>query len=365
MNVPINDLYSQYKTIQKEIDATIINVIKNSDYIHGDAVEHFEKSFARFCQSKYCVGVSSGTNGILLALMACGITQGDEVITVANTFAGTIEPILHVGAVPVFVDINKATRLIDENKIESAITRKTKVIIPVHLYGQMANMKAIMCIAKKHNLKVIEDCCQAHGATHHNIKAGTFGDTGVYSFFPSKNLGAFGDAGCVITNNNTIAKTINQLKNHGQTKKYHTILGMNARMDGIQASILSVKLPHLDSWIQQRRKIAHFYNANLTDKVIKPYEAEYNFHTYCLYTIEAPHRDKLGAYLLGKGIQTSIHYPKPLYQQKAFRSSRYKKGILPCTEYALKHVISLPLYPEMNRHRMRYVADQLNLFYRN
>lgn len=364
MKVPTNDLRLQYISIKKDIDRAIKKVIDGSDFVKGNAVEQFEKSFAHYCKSRYCIGVGSGTQGILVALLACGVTRGDEVITVANTFAGTIEPILLIGAIPVFIDIHAQSHLCNEDSIEAAITSKTKVIVPVHLYGQMAHMKKICRIAKKYNLKVIEDCCQAHGATHYDIKAGTFGDAGVYSFFPSKTLGAFGDAGCVITNSNSIAKTLRQLKNHGQTKTYnHTILGMNARMDGIQASVISAKLPHLDDWIQKRRKIAHFYDTHLTEKVKKPYEMENNYHTYCLYTIEAPKRNMLSRYLQQKNIYTSIHYPKPLYHQKAFLSSRFPKGILPQVEDASKYVISLPIYPEMTQKQLNYVVRHLNFFY--
>jgi len=365
MNIPFVDLKAQYKSIKTEIDESIKKVIDGCSFILGKDVEGFEKKFADFCNSKFCVGVASGTSALCLALKALDIKQGDEVITSANTFIATALAIDYTGAKPVFVDIDENTYNIDVSKIESAITSRTKAIMPVHLYGQPCEMDTILNIAKKHNLYVIEDACQAHGAEYKGKMVGSLGDIGCFSFYPGKNLGAYGDGGAVVTNNKEMDEKLRMLRNYGQKVKYvHLIKGFNSRLDSMQAAVLNVKLNHLEKWTEMRRKNTKLYDKLLKDVkgVIIPKEAEDVKHVYHLYVIRVKDRDGLAEYLKSKGISTVIHYPIPLHLQKAFSSMKLKEGDFPVTEKISKEVVSLPMYPEISNVQINYVCSAIKEF---
>jgi len=319
--IPFVDLKAQYDSIKEEIDEAIQNVINNTSFIMGEELKKFEKEFASFCNTKYAIGVANGSDALILALKACGIGEGDEVITVPHTFISTAEAISNVGGKVVFIDIEPKTYTMDVSKIEEKINKKTKAIIPVHLYGQPADMDPIIELAKKYNLKVIEDAAQAHGAEYKGEKVGSIGDVACFSFYPGKNLGAYGDAGIVVTDNEEIAEKVKLLRNHGRiTKKYeHEIEGYSSRLDNLQAAILRIKLTYLNEWNDRRRNNAKKYNKLLSNigGIITPYEADYAKHVYHLYVIRVVKegRDKLREELKSKGIATGIHYPIPLHLQ--------------------------------------------------
>lgn len=358
MKIPLVDLKRQYQSIKEEIDEAIANVIGDSAFILGKYTDQFEQDFADYCGAKYCVGLNSGTDGLHLAYHTLGIGKGDEVIAPSKTFFATTEPLHHLGGRPVFVDIDPNTYLIDPKKIEPAITKKTKAIVAVHLYGQMADMTKIAKIAREYRLKLIEDAAQAHGAEHRGKKAGLYGDIGVYSFYPGKNLGAYGDAGAVVTNKKEYADLVRKLRDHGRTSKYeHDTPAHSFRMDGLQAAILSVKLRHLEDWIARRRQLAALYNKLLPKKLKKPVEAKGNRHVYHLYTIEVENRDRVIKYLKDQGIEAGIHYPIPLHLQPAYR--HLSRVSLPITEGVASRTISLPLFPEMTEDAVRYVVEKL------
>jgi dTDP-4-amino-4,6-dideoxygalactose transaminase len=360
MNIPFVNLKSQYLSIKEEIDRAIKSVIDNNAFILGNYVEEFEKNFAKFCGAKYAVGVNSGTAALYLALLAHGIGKDDEVITAPNSFFATAGAISQTGAKPVFVDINEDNYNIDASKIEKAITNKTKAIMPVHLYGQTADMGAIQKIAEKYNLIVIEDCCQAHGAEY-NGKRTPVGDIGCFSFYPAKNLGAFGEGGAIVMNNEEIANKIRLLRAHGESpKNTHLSIGYNYRMEGLQGAILNVKLKHLEEWNRARRKNAVLYNELLKGKVITPKD---NLgHAYHLYVIMHKERDALQEYLNSKGIMAGIHYPKPIHLQPAYAHLGYKEGDFPVAEKCAKEILSLPMCPELSEEEINYVADAINAF---
>jgi len=349
--IPFVDLKAQYDSIKDEIDEAIQNVLNNTSFIMGEELKKFEEEFARFCDVKYGIGVANGSDALILALRACGIGEGDEVITVPNTFIATTEAITHVGGKIVFVDIDPKTYTIDVSKIEEKITEKKKAIIPVHLYGQPADMGPIMELAKKHNIKIIEDAAQAHGAAYKGKKVGSIGDAGCFSFYPGKNLGAYGDAGMVVTNSEEIAEKIKLLRNHGRIiKKYeHEIEGYSSRLDNLQAAILRMKLRHLNKWNESRRKNAKRYNELLSNVsgIITPYEADYAKHVYHLYVIRTENRDKLREELKSKGVVTGIHYPIPLHLQPAYKYLGYKEGDFSITERASQEILSLPMFAEL------------------
>lgn len=349
--IPLVDLKVQYISIRDEIQVAINKVLDSTCFVMGEEVALFEKEFAAFCGARYCVGVANGTAALHLALLACGIKPGDEVITTPYTFIATTEAISHVGAKVVFVDIEPTTYTIDVNKLEQAITSRTKAIIPVHLYGHPANMSCIMQIAAKYKLKVIEDAAQAHGAMFHGQSVSTFGDIGCFSFFPAKNLGAYGDAGAVVTNNDAIAKRICLLRNHGRAEKYeHEMEGFNYRLDTLQAAILRVKLKYLSQWTEARRKCAMYYEELLHNlPLVLPSEVQGCHHVYHLYVVRTPQRDTLRAVLRQQGIETGIHYPLPLHIQGAYHHLGYKEGDFPVAEVCARSVISLPLYPELSK----------------
>jgi dTDP-4-amino-4,6-dideoxygalactose transaminase len=366
MNVPFIDLKAQYESIKYEIDNAIRQVIDSCNFAGGPFVEKFEEEFANFCECEYAVGVGSGTEALWLSLLALGIGQGDEVITVPNTFIATAEAISLCGAKPVFVDIDEETYNIDVFQLEYAITKSTKAIIPVHLFGQMADMDPIMDIAKKYGLYIIEDACQAHGAEYRGKKAGSIGDMGCFSFYPGKNLGAFGEAGALVTNNGELAKTTRMFRDHGQIKKYqHNVIGWNCRMDGLQGAILSVKLRHLPSWNDTRRLNASIYGKLLKDRkeVDLPIEAEYNKHVYHIYAIRVQHRDKLIAHLANQDIQTGIHYPIPIHKQEAYKHQNPPHPNLPIAEKYADELVSLPMCSELNRHQIEFAVRQIKAFF--
>lgn len=362
--IPIVDLQRQYLTIKEEIDNAITEVFNSSQFILGKQVEEFEKEFANYIGAKYAIGVGSGTEALHLALVAIGIKEGDEVITVPNTAIFTISAITFANAKPVFVDIEKNFYTIDVQKIEDAITKNTRVILPVHIYGQCSDMDEIMKIAKRYNLKVIEDSCQAHGAEYKNKKAGSIGDLGCFSFYPTKNLGAYGDGGIIVTNNPELTERLKMLRNGGQIKRYyHKIKGFNSRLDEIQAAILRVKLKYLDKWNNSRREKALLYNQLITnEKIAKPVEASYGKHIFHLYVVKTNERDKFQEYLKNNGIQTLIHYPIPLHLQEAYEYLGFKKGKYPVTEEIANTILTLPMFPELSNKEIEYISEVINNF---
>jgi dTDP-4-amino-4,6-dideoxygalactose transaminase len=366
MNVPFLDLKAQYKAIKDEVHAAINDVMENTAFAGGPFVAKFEQEFAKFCDCKHAVGVGNGTDALWLSLIGLGIKPGDEVITVPNTFIATAEAISFSGAKPVFVDILEETNNMNPALIEAAITKKTKAIIPVHLFGQPADMDPIMTIAKKHGLFVIEDACQAHGAEYKGKKAGSIGNTGAFSFYPGKNLGAYGEAGAVVTNDDAIVEKMRMFRDHGQAKKYyHGMIGWNARMDGIQGAVLHVKLKYLQGWNDSRRKNAQQYSELLSavKDVMPPRQAEYAKHIYHIYAIRIKQREKLMAHLTAKGIACGIHYPIPLHLQDAYRFLNLGVGSFPIAEKCAAEYLSLPMYPELTSEQINYVAKEIKEFY--
>jgi dTDP-4-amino-4,6-dideoxygalactose transaminase len=362
------DLTEQYHNLKKEIDNAVQNVMEDSFFIGGKEVKDFEKEIADFCNVKYALGMNSGTDALFLALKTLGIKEGDQVITTPFTFIATAEVITNCGAEPVFVDVNLDTFNIDPDKIEEKITDKTRAIIPVHIFGQMADMDKIMAIANKHKLFVIEDACQAIGAEYKGKIAGSIGDISAFSFFPTKNLGAYADAGMAITNNSDFANYLNLLKNHGSApeEKYkHKIVGINSRLDTIQATILRIKLKCLKDWNQKRLEIAQYYNQNLAgiDGLDCPIIDSNCKHVFHQYTLKADKRDGLQNYLKEKEIPTMIYYPIPLHLQEAFGDLGYKKGDLKNVEYVCEHVISLPIYPELTKDDQNRIILAIKEFY--
>ncbi len=362
MNVPFLNLSAQYESIKSEVNEAIQHVIEKNAFAGGPFVEKFEGHFAEYCQTKHAIGVSSGTSALWLIMLAMNIGAGDEVITTPNTFIATAEAISFTGATPVFVDIDENSHTIDPAVIEAAITPRTKAIVPVHLFGQPADMDAILRIAQKHQLLVIEDACQAHGAMYNGKRAGSMGDAAAFSFYPGKNLGAYGEAGGVTTNNDDIAQKVRILRDHGQSKKYyHDYIGWNGRMDGIQGAVLNVKLNYIDQWNDMRRKNAQRYDALLADVpgVIAPEEMDYARHVYHLYAIRMANRDEIIENLKKKNIFCGIHYPVPLHLQKAYQSLGYKKGDFPIAEKCAAEYISLPMFPELSDAQIETVVAEI------
>ena len=362
MKVPFIDLKAQFEQIEGQVIPMITEAMRNGAFVGGSQVSDFETEFAEFCDSKYCVGVASGTDALRFALMAAGVGRGDEVITVPNTFIAGTEAISQVGATPVFVDIYPDTYNMDVSKIEEKISEKTKALLPVHLYGQTSDMDPILKLARKHHLAVIEDACQAHGALYKERKAGSFGIAGCFSFYPGKNLGAYGEGGAVVTQDEAIAEKIRMIRDHGQKKKYfHDMEGYNGRLDAIQACVLRIKLRKLDSWNQSRCENASYYNELLseTNGFILPVEADFSRAVYHLYVILLDDRDGLQRFLADRGIATGLHYPLPLHLQKAYARLGYKQGSFPVAENAANKLISLPMYPELKREQIEYVAQSI------
>lgn len=363
MAIPFLDLQRQYKTLRPTVDDAMQQVLDTSAYILGPAVEKFEKDFAAYCEVEHCIGLNSGTAALALLLQAHGIGPGDEVITQANSFYASAEAISEVGATPVLVDCVETTAMIDVSQIEAAITPNTKAIIPVHLYGQCAPMDDIMTIAKAHHLIVIEDACQAHGARYKGKRAGSIGHSAAFSFYPGKNLGAYGDAGAITTNDASIAETVHMLREHGSKKKYHhDLIGWNERMDGLQGAVLQTKLSHLDTWNMRRREIAALYRKNLPSTVRVMNELPESEPVYHLFVIRTEHRDALQTYLLEKGIHTMIHYPIPIHLQAAYKDHNWKQGDFPVAEKLSKEVLSLPMFAELTDDECLEVTKAMKEF---
>ena len=359
LSVPFVDLKAQYQTIKPEIDAAIARVIENTTFIMGREVAAFEKSFAAYVGARFCIGVNSGTAALQLALMACGIGEDDEVIVPSFTFFATAEAVSVLGATPVFVDIDPISYSVTASAIEKAITPRTRAIIPVHLYGQPADLNPILALAEQHNLQVIEDAAQAHGAEYKGKRVGSLGQVGCFSFYPSKNLGAYGEAGAIVTNDENLAARLRLLRDHGSTSKYaHAIVGYNFRMEEIQAAVLNVKLPHLDDWNNQRRAHAAAYNELLKDSgLVLPCEMDYARHVYHVYAVQCDNRDELQNRLTAKNVQCGVHYPLPIHLQAAYASLGYKAGDLPVTERLSERVLSLPMFAELTDAQQRAVAE--------
>lgn len=365
MNVQLVDLHKQYEPLKEEILSGFAQVLDGMHLFLGENVQTLEHDFARFCDAKFGIGVSDGTAALHIILRAMGIGPGDEVITVSHTFIATAEAIMLTGAKPVFVDVDPSTYLMDVSLIEAKITPRTKALIPVHLYGQTVNMDPLLELAKQHGLRVIEDACQAHGAEYKGRKVGSLGDAAAFSFYYSKNLGAYGEGGFVSTNDVELAAKIRKIRDHGSGLRYHhDLVGVNGRLDEMQAVVLRAKLPHLAAWNEKRRAHAQMYNELLKDTpVVLPVERPDNIPVYHLYVINAPKRDELQIFLKEKGVSTGIHYPIPIHLQTAAEFLGYKQGDLPVTESIVSRIISLPMYAELNDEELHFVADSVKAFY--
>jgi dTDP-4-amino-4,6-dideoxygalactose transaminase len=359
--IPLLDLRAEYHELKSEIDAAVGRVLESGQFILGPEVTALEEEFASFCHVKHAIGTNSGTSALHLALLGAGIEPGDEVITVPFTFYATAAAIGYVGAVPVYVDIDPRTLNLDVTRLEAAITQRTRAILPVHLYGQPADMDPILEIARRHKLVVIEDVAQAHGAEYKGRRAGGIGDIGCFSFYPTKNLGAAGEGGMVTTNNSDYAGTIAMQRNWGEEHRYYPVIkGYNYRLPAIQAAILRVKLRRLNLWTETRRKLAAEYDRLLEDAdVMRPVSPADARHVYCLYTIQADDRDRLQKELENAGIQTAVHYPLPIHLMPAYADARYKAGDFPVAEACARRVLSLPLYPQMTKHQVQRVAGEI------
>jgi dTDP-4-amino-4,6-dideoxygalactose transaminase len=357
--IPFLDLKAQYKSIKPEIDAAVINVLESTQFVLGEYVANFEKDFAAYCGAKHAIAVNSGTSALHLALLAAGVGPGDEVITVPFTFVATVSAICYTGAKPVFIDIEPATFNMEVNQLEKAITSKTKAILPVHLYGQMADMKGILDIANRHGIPVIEDACQAHGAEYYGQRAASMGLSGAFSFYPGKNLGAYGEGGCVVTSDDAHAKKVRMLRDWGAEKRYHHVLkGFNYRMEGIQGAVLGVKLKYLEQWTEARRARAREYDALLKDSPIvkAPKQVEGRRHVYHVYAVRHADRDALQKQLQAEGVSTNLHYPIPVHLQEAHKDLGYKVGDFPQSEAAANEVLSLPMFPELTSSQVEQVV---------
>ena len=358
IRVPYLDLKTQYQSIKPEIDAAIARVLESCQFVLGPEVAGFEQDFAAYCGVSECIALNSGTSALHLALLAAGVGPGDEVITVPFTFVASVSAVTYAGARPVLVDIDPRSFTMDPAAIEAAITPRTKAILPVHLYGQSADMDPIMEVARRHRLVVIEDAAQAHGAKYKGRPVGSIGDMACFSFYPGKNLGAYGEGGAVTTSNAGYANTIRMLRDWGQDRKYHHVLkGFNYRMEGFQGAILRVKLRHLERWTEARRAVVNLYNEHLADTGVEtPTELSWGRHVYHVYTLRSDDRDGLQAALLADGIQTGIHYPVPAHLQPAYADLGYGRGAFPHSEKAAQQVLSLPLYPELPPQAVLEVA---------
>jgi dTDP-4-amino-4,6-dideoxygalactose transaminase len=362
MTVPFLDLKAQYLALHDEIGRSIQDVLDSCAFSGGPFVERFEKEFAGFTGSRHAIGVGNGTEALSLALLASGIGDGDEVITVPNSFIATAEAISSCGARPVFVDVDERTFTMDPRLVAGAITARTRAVIPVHLYGQAADMDPIVDIARERGLTVIEDACQAHGATYKGRRAGSIGKAAAFSFYPGKNLGAYGEAGAVTTDDETLARKIRMLRDHGQRAKYyHDVIGMNGRMDGIQGAVLAVKLGHLAAWNQARARHAELYDGLLRGHagIVTPHRAAHAGHVYHIYAVLVPRRDEVLNALKDAGIGCGIHYPVPIHLQEAYRSLGLGAGAFPVSERCALQELSLPMFAELTDEQIRYTADRL------
>jgi dTDP-4-amino-4,6-dideoxygalactose transaminase len=367
MNIPLVDLKRQYNSIKTEIDAVIGEILSKTAFIGGSYVKDFEEAFARFCGVRHCIGVGNGTDALFIALKGLGIGNGDEVIVPANSFIATAEAVTQAGARVVFADIDPGAYNLDPAGVEKRISSKTKAIIPVHLYGQPADMDPILALARKHGLKVIEDAAQAHDAEYRGRRVGSLGDCACFSFYPGKNLGAYGDAGALVTNDDVLARRARMFANHGRIDKYdHELEGINSRLDALQAAVLGVKLKHLPRWTEARRKSAYSYNRHLADSgLTTPREIEGVRAVYHLYVIRVPaeRRVALQAYLQSKGISTGIHYPIALPNLKAYAYLNHAGPDFPEATKASREIVSLPMYPELEEEQIAYIAGRLGEFF--
>jgi len=359
MQIPLVDLRIQYRAIKYEVIAAIEDVLADMNLFLGPQTQAFEQEFAAYCGCRYGVGLSSGTDALALALRACDIGAGDEVITVANTFIATVEAIALVGATPIFVDIDPETYTLDWRQLDRVLTPRTRAIIPVHLYGYPVEMQPVLEFAQTHGLRIIEDASQAHGATYKGKRVGSFGDIGCFSFYCSKNLGAYGEAGMCVTNDSDLAESLRLLRDHGSRKRYiHEELGVNARMDELQAAVLRVKMPYLDRWNAARQAHAHSYTRQLLGVVeAVPAVRPSSTHVYYAYVVQVQERERFRQALEKEGIATGVHYPIPLHLQSACRQYGYAPGMLPVTEAAASRIVSLPMYPELTPEQLKKVVD--------
>ncbi|MFT4414440.1 DegT/DnrJ/EryC1/StrS family aminotransferase [Fredinandcohnia humi] len=369
MKVPMLDLTEQYQELREQMLQTLDEVMGSAHFILGDNVKKLESDIATYSNASHAIGCGNGSDAIHIALQAAGVGEGDEVITTPFTFFATGGAIVRVGATPVYVDIDPVTFNIDPAKVEEAVTEKTKAIIPVHLYGQMADMDGLVAVAKKHNLFIIEDGAQAIGAKYKGKTVGELGTAGTYSFFPTKNLGAYGDAGMIVTSNDEIAENCRVIRVHGSKPKYyHHVLGYNSRLDELQAAILNVKFPHLNKWSELRREKAANYtrllNEALPNEVVTPVEVEGNYHVFHQYTIRVEKRDELQKYLKEQGVETMIYYPLALHLQPVFKNLGYKEGDFPEAEKAAKEALSLPMFPELALEQQEYVVSKIVEFFK-
>jgi dTDP-4-amino-4,6-dideoxygalactose transaminase len=357
--IPLVDLRAQYRSIKDEIDAAIAEVLESCQFVLGEKVEAFESDFARYCQTEYALGVNSGTSALHLALLAAGVKPGDEVITVSYTFVASVAAILYTGARPVLVDIDPRSCTMDPERLEAAITPRTKAIMPVHLYGSCADMDPILEIARRHNLLVIEDAAQAHGAEYKGQRAGSIGNLACFSFYPGKNLGAYGEGGAVVTNDREYAEVIRRLRDHGQSRKYqHDAVGYNYRLEAMQGAVLGVKLRHLDDWNAARRRHAATYRAALADTGLRLLEEmPYSRSVYHIFPVFTSQRDNLVEHLKAHGVSTAIHYPIPVHLQSGYRDLVYKVGDFRHTEQASNEVLSLPMYAELSSEAVTEISD--------
>ncbi len=361
MQVPFVDLKAQYRTIRGEVQRAIDESLESMDLLLGPNVRGFEVEFAAYCGAQHAIGVANGTDALYLALRACGIGQGDEVITVSHSFIATAEAIVQLGAIPVYVDVDPETYTLDPSKLQAAIGPRARAIIPVHLYGQMADMDAIMPIARQHGLVVIEDACQAHGAQIHGRRAGSIGDAAAFSFYMGKNLGAYGDAGAVTTNSKAIAECVRVLRDHGSSRKYHhEEMGINSRLDELQAAVLRIKLRRLDEWNGQRQAHAEVYARLLEDVDVRlPVTRPGLTHVFHLYVVQTENRDEVRRALGDLGVASGVHYPIPIHRQTASQGVGRVAGSLRVTEMLSKRILSLPMYSELEQAQLSYVADHL------
>lgn len=362
MQVPYFDLSTQYLELRGQILESLDRVCRDSSFVLGNEVEHFEREFAAYCGAAYCVAVNSGTSALHLALLAAGVKPGDEVVTTPNTFIATSEAISYTGARPVFVDVRPETGNIDPELLEEAITERTRAIVPVHLYGRPAELDPILAVADSHGMPVIEDACQAHGATYRGRRVGTFGLAATFSFYPAKNLGAYGEGGALTTNDEHVARYARTMRAHGETSRYsHDAVGFNYRMDGFQGAVLRIKLNRLDEWTAMRRERADAYRSLLTDASVDlPEDSPDDLSVYHIFSVYADDRDSVRASLAERGVETAIHYPVPVHLQKAYARLGHERGDFPHTERACDRVLSMPIYPEMPLDQVEYAAAALS-----
>jgi dTDP-4-amino-4,6-dideoxygalactose transaminase len=365
MNVPLVDLRAQYFPLRDEIFERVEGILESMHLFLAENVQGFEAEFAAYCGVRHGIGVSDGTAALNIILRAMGIGPGDEVITVAHTFIATVEAILLVGARPVFVDVDPGTCLMEIGQVKAALTPRTKAILPVHLYGQVVDMDPLGELARLHGLRLVEDACQAHGAEYKGRRAGSLADAAAFSFYFSKNLGAYGEGGFIATNDDSLARAARMIRDHGSERRYyHDRLGFNGRLDEIQAAVLRAKLPHLPIWNERRRECAQSYHRLLRDLPVEtPVERPDNRHVYHLYVIRAPERDALQSWLKDRGVATGIHYPLAVHQQEAFKTTGGQDSDLPVTEKIVGEILSLPMYPELTGAQIEYVASAIRAFY--